>query len=77
MSVTGNTLKRRMAAVVRRRKLFRAALALVGKTQADFAVEQGVKPGHLSQVVSGKRESQRLATEIESFIARQLGEDAA
>lgn len=66
-----------MAGVVRRRKLFRAALALVGKTQADFAAEQGVKPGHLSQVVSGKRESQRLTAEIAAFIAKQLGEDAA
>lgn len=77
MSVTGNIPKRRIAAIERRRKLFRAALALVGKTQADFAVEQGVKPGHLSQVVSGKRESARLGIEIQAFISRQLGEDAA
>lgn len=71
MSVTGNSTKRRVAEADRRRKQFRAALALAGKTQADFAAEHGVKPGHLSQVLSAKRDSARLMAFIEAFIAKR------
>jgi hypothetical protein len=66
-----------MAEAERRRKQFRAALALAGKTQADFAVEHGVKPGHLSMVLSAQRDSARLMAFVESFIAKHLGEVAA
>jgi hypothetical protein len=54
-----------------RKQRFRAALAYVGKTQQDFAEENGVAPSHLSAVLSEKRESGRLLSAIDAFIAQQ------
>lgn len=61
-----------MATKSLRRKQFRAALALAGKTQSDFAATLGITPAHLSLVVRGERESQRVATAVDGFIAKHL-----
>lgn len=50
-----------------RKARFRAALALAGLTQESWAEREGVTPGHLSQVLAGKRESRTLMEKIEGF----------
>lgn len=57
-----------------RKARFRAALGLARyDSAAAWAREQGLTPGHLSQVLDGKRESRKLTAQIESFIAKHLG----
>lgn len=55
-----------------RRKRFLAALALEGMDQRDFAAVAGVSAGHLSLVLSGKRESGSLVDKIDAFTERTL-----
>lgn len=59
------------------RKRFRAALSLAGMTQGDFAVQADVTQGHLSQVLSGFRESGTLTEKIEAFIGQHLVQKAS
>lgn len=50
-----------------------AALAIARMTQTDWAESHDVTQGHLSQVLSGRRESLTLVEKIDAFIAKQLG----
>jgi transcriptional regulator with XRE-family HTH domain len=50
-----------------RRKTFRAALALAGMTQAQWAEAQGVTEGHLSHVLNKRRISKKLLKAVEDF----------
>jgi transcriptional regulator with XRE-family HTH domain len=53
-----------------RKRRFRAALAMAGLTAAEFAESVEVTPTHLSFVLSGKRNSARVAEAIDQFIKR-------
>lgn len=53
-----------------RRKQFRAALALSGQTQEAWATSHGLSASHVSQVLTGKRESLTLVEKVDAFIAR-------
>jgi len=55
-----------------RKRRLRAALGLRGMNQERFARVVGVKPGHLSAVLNERRESGRLTTVIDQFIAEHL-----
>lgn len=55
-----------------RKSAFRAALALARMTQGEFAAREGVSGSHLSLVLDGKRESERLVAAIDAFTARHL-----
>lgn len=48
-----------------------AALRIAGLTQTEWARQNGVTQGHLSQVLSG-RESRKLTEKIDAFAAKQL-----
>lgn len=78
MQLTSKPRARTVAVQAVRRKRFRVALAVAGKTQADVAKPVlGVTPFHLSRVLLGRREgSQELFAKIDRFIAKQLGEQA-
>lgn len=52
----------------RRRRRFRAALAMADQTVAGFAAEQGVSHAHLNYVLRGLRASPRLEDAIEKRI---------
>jgi hypothetical protein len=60
-----------------RKARFRAALALAGMTAEEWAEQQDVTPGHLSQVLAGKRESQTLIEKIEAFTKKHVAAVAA
>lgn len=53
-----------------RKARFKAALALSGTTQADWAKERDVTPEHLNAVISEvqPRESKALEEKIDAFI---------
>lgn len=51
----------------KRRRRFRAALAACEMTETAWAKSNGISQGHLSQVLSGKRESPPLEAKIEQF----------
>lgn len=60
---------RNMAKLDRSRKArFKAALALAGITQTEWAEHQGVTAGHLGNTLRG-RESKVLEEKIDAFIA--------
>ena len=59
-----------------RKSAFRAALALAGLNQREWAEQEGVTAGHLSLVLKGERESQRLTDRIDLFIAKHLPQSA-
>lgn len=61
----------------RKRKEFRAALALAGLTLTKWAERQDVTPEHVWQVLSGNRESNRLMQEVDALISEYLPESAA
>jgi len=61
----------------RKRKAFKAALALSGMTLGKWADQQDVTPEHVWQVLSGRRESNRLMQEVDAFVAKHLPESAA
>lgn len=50
-----------------RKARFRAALALAGITAEEWAEQHGVTPGHLSRVLTGKRDSKGLLDKIDQF----------
>jgi hypothetical protein len=63
-----NATKRRRKENPRKAE-FRAALALNRETAAAWAKNHNVKPGHLSAVLAGDRDSGRLETEMDAYIA--------
>lgn len=77
MKVTRKSVPGSMRERVERRKRLRAALGLAGMTEGDFALACKVTPGHLSMVLNGRRDSQRITDEIKTFVAKYLGKDAA
>jgi predicted transcriptional regulator len=60
-----------------RRKQFRVALALAGRTQDWFADQARVNPSSLSLVLSGRRVSAPLTAKIDSFIQKHARREAA
>jgi hypothetical protein len=56
----------------RRKSQFRAALALAEKTAAQWAAENDITPGHLSQVLAGKKESRSLLEKVEAFTRKYV-----
>lgn len=58
--------------VAARKKRFRAALALAETTAEAWAHENGVTAGHLSQVLSGKRDSRSLLEKIDTFTRKHV-----
>lgn len=72
-TMSAKTLRR---AAMSRKARFRAALGLARVASAsEWARQHKVTPGHLSQVLDGKRESQRLTASIDAFISEHLGEE--
>lgn len=55
-----------------RKQLFRAALAIAGKTGLQWADEHGVTRQHLGEVLAGARESKTLTDAVDAFIAKHL-----
>lgn len=55
-----------------RKARFRAALALAGLTAEEWAERNGITPGHLSQVLAGKRESRALTEKIDEFTQQHI-----
>lgn len=55
-----------------RKALFRAAVAVAGLTQEQWAESEGVTGGHLSNVLAGKRESRELLDKVDAFIAKHM-----
>lgn len=53
-----------------RKKRFRAALALAGKSGSQFATELGVSSTHVYLVLVGQRESPRIDAAIDALIAK-------
>ncbi len=51
---------------------FRVALALKGLTAQDWARQNGITPGHLSQVLSTDRASVKLTEKIDAFISSSV-----
>lgn len=51
-----------------RKTAFRVALAARNMTASEWAKENGITAGHLSQVLSSGRISESLVTKIDSFI---------
>ena len=56
----------------RKAQMFRAALALAGKTMTEWASDQGVTQAHVSMVLDGKRVSHRVIAEVDRFIGKHL-----
>lgn len=77
MKIASKTTRRTVSGPTTPRKRFRAALALAGITQGDFAKRCGVTSGHLSWVLSGFRESASLMEKVEAFIAQHLVKKAS
>lgn len=63
-------------AQVSRKARFKAALAVTQTTAKGWAEAHSVTEGHLHAVLNG-RQSERLMSEIESFIQKHLPEQAA
>ena len=51
-------------------------MALAGMNQGEWAEDEGITAGHLSLVLKGERESQRLTDKIDAFIAKHLPQSA-
>lgn len=60
-----------------RKQMFRAALAITGLTATQWAQKQGITLGHLSQVLTGERESASLTAKVDSFIDKNLISNSA
>lgn len=54
-----------------RKARFRAALALAGLTQKEWAEREGVTASHLSRVLAGERDSGTLNNKIDAFTRKQ------
>lgn len=55
-----------------RKARFRAALALAGLTQEQWATEIGVTAGHLTHVLAGRRDSKTLIEKVEAFTKKHV-----
>jgi hypothetical protein len=62
---------------ITRKARFQAALALAGMTAEQWAENEGVTGGHLSNVLNEKRESGSLTEKVDAFIAKHLPEMSA
>lgn len=62
---------------ISRNQRFKAALAMAGITAREWARQNEVSHGHLSQVVRGIRHSATLAEKIDTFIAKHVRAHAA
>ncbi|MDB4893161.1 MAG: hypothetical protein JWL61_5016 [Gemmatimonadetes bacterium] len=60
-----------------RKTLFRAALVIAGLTAEQWAAQEGLTAGHVSQVLAGKRESARLVEKIDAFVQEHLKHSVA
>lgn len=60
-----------------RKQLFRAALAIASLTAEQWADNEGVTAGHVSQVLSGKRDSRALTEKIDAFTREHLNKHTA
>lgn len=60
------------ADLARKARQFRAALLLANTTAEAWAETESVTAGHLSQVLSGKRESRSLMERIEAFTKKHV-----
>lgn len=60
------------SAIERRRARFLKALATAQLSQNAWAKDAGVSKGHLSLVLSGRRESDALLARIDAFIEKHL-----
>jgi transcriptional regulator with XRE-family HTH domain len=58
--------------LVARKRRFRAALGFAGMSMRDFAKAEGVSISHVSQVLSGKRESRTMDEKIAAFTEKHL-----
>lgn len=52
-----------------RKRSLKAALAYAGMTMGDFCESQGITRTHLYLVLTGERESAKLTSAIDAFIA--------
>jgi hypothetical protein len=55
-----------------RKARFLAALALAEMTMTQWADQEGVTAGHLSQVLDGKRDSMTLVEKVDRFTDTRL-----
>lgn len=62
---------------ITRKDRLRAACVQAGTTLEGFATHEGVTLGHLYMVLSGQRESARLSTAVDAFIAEHLPQRAS
>lgn len=60
-----------------RKARFRAALALAGLTQEQWADREGITASHLSRVLAGERDSGRLMEKVSAFTEKVLKSNAA
>lgn len=60
-----------------RKQRFRAALALAGLTQQDWAARHGISAGHLSNVLSGRFQGVPVWGKIDAFTVEWLDKRAA
>ena len=61
-----------VAELERLRKRFRAALALAGMSQEEFADDYGCGADHLSLVLHGRRKSAPLIAGVVAFVNKHL-----
>ena len=55
-----------------RKRQFRAALGLAGLTAQQWAEKEGVNPGYLSRVLSGKIKQSWVVDRIDEFARKRL-----
>lgn len=55
-------------------KTFKAALCLKGMSQYHWADEMGITEGHLTHVLSGRRDSKKLKKAIHIFVRDTFNE---
>ena len=60
-----------------RKARLKAACVLAGITIQEFAREAEVTTWHLSEVLDGHRESQRVSARVDAFIATQFARESA
>lgn len=59
-----------------RKRKFKAALALVGLTQQQWAVQEGITRQHLNATLNDESESKPLTEKIDAFIV-EVGQKVA
>lgn len=75
MSVTRNNKRDGQGA--KRKKRFLAALAMAGMSMREWATKNDLTAGHVSQYLSGKRDSAVLDERVDAFTAKHLRDVAA